>query len=72
MNLNALLRTDGQPMEQFLRLKDICARTSLSKSEVYRQVKDGRFPPQQRRSHKVAVWKLSDVDAWMRGKDDWA
>jgi|TARA_R100000935_G_scaffold25915_1_gene45857 prophage regulatory protein len=52
--------------DRFLRLKQVVQITSLSKSEIYRRVNDNRFPKQQRRSHKVAVWLQSEVEAWMR------
>lgn len=55
--------------ERFLRLKDVVDKTSLSKSEIYRRVNAGTFPKQQRRSHKVAVWKQSEVEDWMERGD---
>lgn len=55
--------------DRFLRLKQVVEITSLSKSEIYRRVSDNRFPKQRRRSHKVAVWLQSEVEAWMRDGD---
>lgn len=55
--------------DRLIRLKEVCEITSLSKSRVYALVRDGKFPKQERRSYKVATWKLSEVQAWA-GVDD--
>lgn len=51
-----------------LRLKTVKARVGLSKSEIYRRIKAGRFPPSIRLSPKVAVWRSQDIDAWIEGQ----
>lgn len=56
--------------ERFIRITEVCEKTSLSKSKIYAMVKDGQFPAQQRRSHRVAVWRLSEVLAWMGVEQD--
>ena len=48
-----------------LRLPLVMARTGLSKTEVYRRIKKGCFPPQQRISHKVSVWRADEVENWI-------
>lgn len=52
-------------VERFLRLKQVCEVTALSKSEIYRRVQAGKFPKQVRISHNLAVWKQSDISKWM-------
>ena len=37
----------------------------MSRSEIYQRIKEGQFPKQIRLSHKVALWKESDIDAWI-------
>lgn len=55
--------------DRFIRIKEVCEKTSLSRSKIYSMVKAGSFPAQQRRSHRVAVWRLSEVIAWMDASD---
>jgi predicted DNA-binding transcriptional regulator AlpA len=40
-------------------------RIGLSRSGLYALTAQGKFPPSTRLSHKVAVWRESDVDAWI-------
>ncbi|MER9522511.1 AlpA family phage regulatory protein [Mesorhizobium sp. M0292] len=50
-------------IEHSLRLKQVIEITGLSRTEIYRRIKAGIFPAQTRVSHKVAVWKGSDIQA---------
>lgn len=49
-----------------IRLAEVLRRTGLSKSEVYRQIKAGKFPPSVRQSHKIAFWWESQLNAYLR------
>lgn len=53
-----------KPSAEFIRLKDVIQMTSLSKSEIYRRMRDGRFPRNIRLGHRTAVWRKGDVAAW--------
>ena len=48
-----------------IRLGEVVRVTGLSKSEIYRRIKDGRFPRQRRISHRIAVWRRDEVEVWM-------
>lgn len=54
------------PNEQLLRLPDVSQRTTLSKTKIYQMINDGLFPKSTRISHKVAVWKESEIDEWIQ------
>jgi prophage regulatory protein len=43
------------------RLPEVIRRTGLSRSEIYRRLKDGRFPKSQKLSPRVAVWSSTDI-----------
>lgn len=51
---------------RFYRIAAVCDRTGISRRQVYRWVKAGRFPAQRRLSHRVAVWRSDEVDHWIR------
>jgi prophage regulatory protein len=52
---------------RYLRLSEVIARTSLSRSEIYRRIAAGKFPRQKRLSPRVSVWLDTEIDAWMGG-----
>lgn len=48
-----------------LRLGEVIRKTGLSKSEIYRRIKESHFPRQIRISYRISVWPEAAVDAWM-------
>lgn len=48
-----------------LRLPQVIELTTLSRSEIYRQIQAGTFPKQIRLSHKRAVWRAAEVQGWL-------
>ncbi|WP_354089853.1 helix-turn-helix transcriptional regulator [Brevundimonas faecalis] len=56
---------DLPPPPVFLRMEQMVARLAISRSTIYRLIKEESFPRQIRISHRVAVWIESEVDAWM-------
>ncbi len=49
--------------EKFLTLKEVLARTSLSRSQTYRLVAEGSFPKSVALGSRVA-WLESEISAW--------
>lgn len=48
-----------------LRIKDVMARTGLTRSTLYTMVGDGRFPRAIKISTRCAAWPSDVVDAWI-------
>ncbi|MBX3476683.1 MAG: AlpA family phage regulatory protein [Brevundimonas sp.] len=59
------METDFPGPIAFVRMKELVDRCGISKAEIYRLIKLGRFPRQRRLSHKVSVWVRSDVEEWL-------
>ena len=57
--------------DRIVRLKTVLARTGLSRSTIYRKIKEGTFPPQIRISANVAGWKESDLNRWVANPAGW-
>ncbi|MER8924360.1 AlpA family phage regulatory protein [Mesorhizobium sp. M0184] len=51
-------------LDRNLRIEQVIEITTLSRTEIYRRIKAGLFPSQKRVSHKVAVWRASEIKAW--------
>lgn len=49
---------------QFLRLPAVCARTGLSRSQVYRLEAEGRFPGRVKLGLSTSAWIESEIQAW--------
>jgi len=55
--------------EKFLRLSDVQKQIPLSRSAIYALIQKNAFPKQIRLSHKVAVWRQTDIDSWIATSD---
>lgn len=56
------------PRDPVLRLKDVIALVSLSKSTIYAGVKEGTFPAPVRLGRRAVGWLLSVLQAWIAGR----
>ncbi|GAA0578175.1 hypothetical protein GCM10008942_28870 [Rhizomicrobium electricum] len=51
--------------ERILRIRTVLTRTGLSRSTIYRKMKDGMFPSQVRISEHCSGWRESEISRWM-------
>lgn len=50
---------------KFLRLKDVKEKTGLSKSAIYRKIKEGEFPASVPIGSRTVAWLESDINEWL-------
>ena len=55
-----------QTPDRILRLKPVLARTGLTRSTLYRKMKQGKFPSNIKLSERCTGWRESAVTDWMR------
>ena len=53
---------------RILRLKEVTAKTGLSRSTIYALIGRGRFPRQIRLSQRAVGWYATDVDTWLQSR----
>jgi predicted DNA-binding transcriptional regulator AlpA len=56
---------NSRPVDQLLRIQDVVAMTTLSKSCINLWVAQGRFPKPLAISATVKVWRLSQINDWL-------
>lgn len=50
---------------RLIKLTEVRQRTTLSKTTIYDLIRQGRFPPPVRLSHRSVAWPEADVDRWI-------
>ena len=50
--------------ERFLGIRTVVERTTLSRTEIYRRIREGTFPRQIKLGARRVAWKEQDVDFW--------
>ncbi len=49
-----------------LRLPSVQAKTGLSKSEIYRRIKENTFPKPVKLGARAVAWSADAIDQWVR------
>jgi predicted DNA-binding transcriptional regulator AlpA len=60
----------SRPVDQLLRIQDVVAMTTLSKSCINLWVAQNRFPQPTALSATLKVWRTSDINSWMDAQFD--
>lgn len=47
------------------RLPDVCARTGLAKTTIYRLIREGKFPAPVPLAGRTRAWSSVSVDDWI-------
>lgn len=56
---------NGAPPDRLIRLPEVLRRVGVSKSTLYRMIREGAFPGGRRLSHRVTVWSEIKLAAWV-------
>ena len=51
---------------KLLDVREVTARTKLSRAQIYRKMADGTFPRHRKLSAQRSVWAEHEVDGWIR------
>ncbi|HYD59679.1 MAG TPA: AlpA family transcriptional regulator [Noviherbaspirillum sp.] len=49
-----------------MRLPAVEAQTGLSKSEIYRRMREGTFPKPIKLGARAVAWPAAQIDAWVK------
>lgn len=62
--------TAPAPETRFLPLSEVLAKTSLSRTSIYRLVKDQNFPKPLNLGVRCARWIEAEVNDWIQSRRD--
>ncbi|MBS0194409.1 MAG: AlpA family phage regulatory protein [Proteobacteria bacterium] len=48
-----------------LRLPEVRKRCGLSRSEIYRRIRNGSFPPPIKLGASASAWSSAEIDSWI-------
>ena len=57
-------------MSELLTIEDVMERTTLGRSTIYANIKDGTFPKPMKISKRKIRWTTEDINAWVQGLID--
>jgi prophage regulatory protein len=51
-----------------IKLRSVMKQTSLSRTSIYRRIKEGQFPKQIKLGIRAVGWDEGEVDAWVKNQ----
>ena len=55
-------------IDHMLRREEVQKRTGLSRSAIYRLMREGDFPLPQRVGQRAVRWRESNIEAWLASR----
>ena len=59
---------DAEITGRLLRLREVIALTGLSRSTIYRKMRDGTFPDALKIGARAVRWLESEIQAWLAAR----
>ncbi len=56
---------NGSSPDRFLRVKEVEKLTGLSRTTIWRQEREGKFPKRDPISKNRVAWRESEINAWI-------
>ena len=51
---------------RILRINEVCKKTGIGRSTIYRMMQHGEFPKPIKLGKKISGWLEEDIDQWLR------
>ena len=58
----------SESFDRLVRLRELVKLLSISRANVYRLMKIGKFPQSIKLTERTVVWRLSELEAWIQEK----
>jgi prophage regulatory protein len=58
----------SESFDRLVRLREVVKLLSISRANVYRLMKIGKFPKSTKLTERTVVWRLSELEAWIQEK----
>ena len=55
--------------DRYIRIKELATMLGIGKSTIYRLIKDNKFPKQIRLTERTSVWRLSEINKWIKDRE---
>lgn len=66
------MKHSTQPQNRTLRIAGVLNKIGISRTQLYRLIKQGDFPRQFHLGVRTSVWSEADIDAWILSKQQGA
>ena len=61
------MKNEEHPLPTLIRLSEVKRRTGLSRSTIYKWMKEDRFPAHKQVGPRAVMWLEQDITHWIEG-----
>ena len=61
------MNNEEHPLPTLIRLSEVKRRTGLSRSTIYKWMKENRFPAHKQVGLRAVMWLEQDITHWIEG-----
>lgn len=55
--------------DRYIRIKELALMLGISRSNIYKLMKENKFPKQIKLTERTSVWRLSVINQWALDKE---
>ena len=55
--------------DRYIRMKELALMLGISRSNIYKLMKENKFPKQIKLTERTSVWRLSVINQWALDKE---
>ena len=59
-----------EKIDRLVRMRELVGIVSMSRANIYRMVKQGKFPKWIKLAERTSAWRLSEIEAWIKDKEN--
>jgi len=59
----------SESFDRLVRLRELVKLLSISRANVYRLMKIGKFPQSIKLAERTVAWRLSEIETWVQERD---
>ena len=58
-----------EKIDRLIRMRELVGIVSMSRANIYRMVKEGKFPKWIKLAERTSAWRLSEIEAWIKDRE---
>ena len=59
----------SESFDRLVRLRELVKLLGISRANVYRLMKIGKFPQSIKLAERTVAWRLSEIETWVQERD---
>ena len=59
-----------EKIDRLIRMRELVGIVSMSRANIYRLIKVGKFPKWIKLAERTSAWRLSKIELWIKDREN--